>query len=174
VISLKNQVQRHVSTTSLAGSMPVHDRCVLPFSKISRGSTPNLTQSDANAAEILSLQVRSFATVKEMKLPDSEATIMARESLSSVNPDSWVDQHGDCLYRYALIRVRHPEVAKDLVQETRFTVARKYANFRRISSERSWLYGILKNKIFDYFRKLAQEVSFTDLEFLGRDVSQIH
>ena len=95
----------------------------------------------------------------------------ARESSSNVNPDSWVEQHGDCLYRYALIRVRHPEVAEDLVQETLLAAVRTYANFRGISSERSWLYGILKNKIFDYFRKLAQEVSFTDLEFLEDEMS---
>jgi RNA polymerase sigma-70 factor (TIGR02943 family) len=94
-----------------------------------------------------------------------------RESSSNVNPDSWVEQHGDCLYRYALMRVRKPEVAEDLVQETLLAAIRTYANFRGISSERSWLYGILKNKIFDYFRKLAQEVSFTDLEFLEDEMS---
>ena len=27
----------------------------------------------------------------------------------------WVDDHGECLYRYALVRVRKPEVAEDLV-----------------------------------------------------------
>ena len=96
---------------------------------------------------------------------------MARESSSNVNPDSWVDLHGDCLYRYALMRVRDPEAAGDLVQETLFAAVRTYANFRGSSSERSWLYGILKNKIFDYFRKLAQEVSFIDLEFLEDEMS---
>ncbi|HZC34660.1 MAG TPA: sigma-70 family RNA polymerase sigma factor [Chthoniobacterales bacterium] len=106
-----------------------------------------------------------------MKLPDSGATGVARESSSKVNPDSWVDQHGDCLYRYALMRVRQPHVAEDLVQETLFAAVRTSANFRGTSSERSWLYGILKNKIFDYFRKLAQEVSFTDLEFLEDEMS---
>ena len=121
--------------------------------------------------EILSLQVGSFATVTKTKPPDSGATTMARESSSKVNPDNWVDQHGDCLYRYALMRVRRPEVAEDLVQETLFAAVRTSANFRGTSSERSWLYGILKNKIFDYFRKLAQEVSFTDLEFLKDEMS---
>ena len=28
---------------------------------------------------------------------------------------AWVEEHGDCLYRYALARVRKPEVAEDLV-----------------------------------------------------------
>jgi RNA polymerase sigma-70 factor (ECF subfamily) len=96
---------------------------------------------------------------------------MAAASSTNVNPDTWVDEHGDALYRYALVRVRRPEVAEDLVQETLFVAVRTHAKFRRSSSERNWLYGILKNKIFDYFRKLAQEVSFTDLEFLENEMS---
>jgi hypothetical protein len=34
------------------------------------------------------------------------------------DPTRWVDDHGDCLYRYALARVGRPEAAEDLVQET--------------------------------------------------------
>jgi hypothetical protein len=106
-----------------------------------------------------------------MKLPDSGAASTVRGPSCSVDPDSWVDRHGDCLYRYALMRVRRPEVAEDLVQETLFAAVRTYANFRGTSSERSWLWGILKNKICDHFRKLAQEVSFTDLGFLEDEMS---
>jgi len=96
---------------------------------------------------------------------------MPQESSNHVNPENWVDAYGDRLYRYALLRVRHHEVAEDLVQETLFAAVRACAKFRGSSSEQSWLYGILKNKIFDYFRKLAQEVCFTDLEFLEDEMS---
>ena len=34
------------------------------------------------------------------------------------DPKRWLDEHGDFLYRYALMRVRKPEVAEDVVQET--------------------------------------------------------
>jgi RNA polymerase sigma-70 factor (TIGR02943 family) len=122
-------------------------------------------------AEIASLEGFNLATLIEMKLPESGAANTVRESSYRGNPDSWVDLHGDCLYRYALLRVRHPEVAEDLVQETLLAAVRTYANFRGTSSERSWLCGILKNKICDYFRRLAQEVSFTDLEFLEDEMS---
>jgi hypothetical protein len=40
----------------------------------------------------------------------------------------WVDDHGECLYRYALVRVRKPEVAEDLVQETLLAAVRGYEN----------------------------------------------
>ena len=77
----------------------------------------------------------------------------------------WVDDHGECLYRYALVRVRKPEVAGDLVQATFLAAVRGYEKFGGRSSERSWLVGILKNKIVDHFRKVGRETSFTDMNF---------
>jgi RNA polymerase sigma-70 factor (TIGR02943 family) len=87
----------------------------------------------------------------------------------AADPDRWVDDHGDCLYRYALARVRTPEVAQDLVQEVFLAALRSSEKFEGRSSERSWLCGILKNKIIDYYRKLGRETSFTDMESLSDD-----
>ncbi len=84
----------------------------------------------------------------------------------------WVDEHGECLYRFALTRVRRSEVAEDLVQETFLAAIRGYEKFGGRSSERSWLCGILKNKIVDHFRKLGRETSFTDMEFLSDEFSE--
>jgi RNA polymerase sigma-70 factor (TIGR02943 family) len=56
-------------------------------------------------------------------------------------------------------------------QEVFCAAVRTQSNFRRKSSERSWLCGILKNKICDYFRKLGRETCFTDLEFLEDEMS---
>ena len=90
----------------------------------------------------------------------------------TANPDAWVDDHGDCLYRYALVRVRAPEVAQDLVQEAFLAALRSCDKFAGRSSERSWLCGILKNKIVDYYRKLGRETSFTDMAFLSDEFSE--
>jgi len=87
------------------------------------------------------------------------------------DPERWVEEHGDCLYRYALIRVRKPEVAEDLVQETLCAAVKNYGSFGGKSSERTWLCGILKNKICDHFRKLGRETCFTDMEFLEDELS---
>jgi len=63
-------------------------------------------------------------------------------------------------------------VAEDLVQETFLAAVRGYEKFGGRSSERSWLVGILKNKIVDHFRKVGRETSFTDMEFLSDEFSE--
>jgi RNA polymerase sigma-70 factor, ECF subfamily len=92
-------------------------------------------------------------------------------AIAIVDPERWVGEQGDYLYRYALLRVRRPEIAEDLVQETFFAAVRTSGSFRGKSSERTWLCGILKNKICDHFRKLSRETSFTDLAFLDDELS---
>jgi RNA polymerase sigma-70 factor (TIGR02943 family) len=89
-----------------------------------------------------------------------------------VDADRWVDEHSDCLYRYALVRVRTPEVAQDLVQDTFLAAIRSVEKFGGRSSERSWLFGILKNKIVDHYRKIGREISFTDLEFCKEEFAE--
>lgn len=86
--------------------------------------------------------------------------------------ERWVDEHGDVLYRYALARVRKPDVAQDLVQETLLAAIRSQDRFAGQSSIRSWLCGILKHKLCDYFRKRGRETSFTDLEFLADECEE--
>jgi RNA polymerase sigma-70 factor (TIGR02943 family) len=72
-------------------------------------------------------------------------------------PESWMDSHGDCLYRYALLRVRVPELAAELVQETFLEALRGWARFAGRSSERTWLVGILKHRIVDHLRRTNAE-----------------
>jgi RNA polymerase sigma-70 factor, ECF subfamily len=100
------------------------------------------------------------------------ATIAPTYGPAQTNPERWVDEHGNRLFRYALIRVRRREVAEDLVQETLLAAMRSRENFAGQSTERSWLTGILKHKISDYFRKLGRETSFTDLESLADEFSE--
>lgn len=72
------------------------------------------------------------------------------------DPATWVDAHGAALLAYAMPRVRDQQTAEDLVQET-FLAALQAANFRGDAQERTWLIGILRNKICDHFRRLARE-----------------
>jgi RNA polymerase sigma-70 factor (TIGR02943 family) len=78
-------------------------------------------------------------------------------TLPGPDPDLWIDQHGDYLYKYALFRLRDPAIAEDAVQETLLAALQGYKKFAGRGSERTWLVGILKHKIIDYFRKSSRE-----------------
>lgn len=99
-------------------------------------------------------------------------SLLNKNTGSAADPEPWADVHGDCLYRYALLVVRNPAVAQDIVQDTLRAALRTRENFAARSLERTWLCGILKNKIVDHFRKLGRETSFTDTEFLADEVSE--
>lgn len=74
------------------------------------------------------------------------------------DPATWVDAHGDRLFRYALSRLRDERAAEDLLQETFVTALKAREKFRGDSSELTWMTGILRNKIFEHLRKQAREV----------------
>ncbi len=81
------------------------------------------------------------------------------------NPEKWVDEHGDYLFRYALVRLRDKEIAEDVVQETFLAALQGREKFKGEASEKTWLVGILKHKIIDHFRKIGRESPMTDLLF---------
>jgi RNA polymerase sigma-70 factor (ECF subfamily) len=78
-------------------------------------------------------------------------------------PESWVDRYGDYLYRFALARAGSPEAAEDLVQETFLAALKAAPSFAGRSSERTWLTGILKNKIADRLRQMQRTRLVVDL-----------
>jgi RNA polymerase sigma-70 factor, ECF subfamily len=78
------------------------------------------------------------------------------------DPDTWVDHHGDSLFRFAVLRVRDPEIASDLVQETFLAALRVRDTYAGGSSVRSWLTAILKHKIADRLRKTDREQRFRE------------
>lgn len=86
-----------------------------------------------------------------------------RETSAELNPHTWLDQHGDFLYRYALARLGRAEAAEDLVQETFLAALRGRQQFQGNSSERTWLVGILKHKIIDQLRRQHREQPVSDL-----------
>ncbi|MFO1475303.1 MAG: sigma-70 family RNA polymerase sigma factor [Verrucomicrobiota bacterium] len=87
----------------------------------------------------------------------------APEGLS--DPERWVELYGDYLFKFAIVRLRDAARAEDAVQETFLAALKGRRSFAGRSAEKSWLVGILKNKICDHFRKAGRETSFTDLEF---------
>ncbi len=65
----------------------------------------------------------------------------------------WVNLYTDHLYAWAYSKTNDKELSEDLVQDT-FLVAHQSLNkFRGDSNPKTWLSSILKNKIYDHFRK---------------------
>lgn len=92
---------------------------------------------------------------------------------SPLRPQDWVDQHGDYLFRYALLRLKNDaQLAEDLVQETFLSALRAAGAYQGKSAERTWLTSILKNKIIDHYRRgkghLFEQSDFQNEEFIDQ------
>ncbi|MGA0333760.1 MAG: sigma-70 family RNA polymerase sigma factor [Kiritimatiellia bacterium] len=74
----------------------------------------------------------------------------------------WVEKYGDYLYRFALMRLRNPEVAEDIVQETFLAALKNLHQFDGRVDVKYWLRGILRNKSVDYVRKSVRRKELQD------------
>lgn len=83
-------------------------------------------------------------------------TSLVKSDPKAVLVNEWVDQYGDYLFRYAFIRVRNRETAEDMVQETLLAALRAFESYEGRSTVKTWLVGILKNKIIDHIRKASR------------------
>ena len=77
-----------------------------------------------------------------------------------LNSDLWVEQYGDMLYRYTLVRVKDPDAAEEIVQVTLLAALQAKDSFQGRSTEKSWLFGILIHKIFDHFWDLKKHRAY--------------
>lgn len=65
---------------------------------------------------------------------------------------SLLESHGDALYNYARLKVNDAAAAADLVQDTFEAAIKGFDKFRGESQGRTWLFGILRYKIMDYYK----------------------
>lgn len=89
------------------------------------------------------------------------------------SPDTWLDEHGAALYKYALMHTRDEYKAEEAVQETLLAALRARDRFSGGASPRTWLIGILKHKIMDMFRHDAREVPLDEPGDLD-DADEMH
>ena len=76
---------------------------------------------------------------------------------ASPDPARWIEDHGDALYRFAMIRLNDAGDAEEAVQECLLAALRGAESFTGQSMERTWLIGILKHKIVDHVRRTARD-----------------
>jgi RNA polymerase sigma-70 factor (ECF subfamily) len=99
---------------------------------------------------------------------------MARPGEQSENvmdPAGWLDRHGDSLYRFAISRLRDPEAAEEVVQETFVAALHARDQYRGQGTEGAWLLGICKRKVVDHIRRRSRPDAATGGD-LGPDPSE--
>lgn len=103
----------------------------------------------------------SKQTLKQHEMPlrrqFEEAAGGSEAILNDVDPALWPARHGEVLRRYALARVNSPNIAEELVQDTFAAALQNQDRFMGRSAEQTWLVGILRHKILDYYRKNGRE-----------------
>ena len=77
-------------------------------------------------------------------------------------PENWLERYGDAMFRYAFARLRDRAQAEDAVQECLLAALNARSDYRAESSEKTWLFGILKHKILDQFRRNTREVRLSN------------
>ena len=82
-----------------------------------------------------------------------------------LNPNNWTKTYADELYGYAMSKTSNTELAEDLVQETFLAGLKSSENFKGNSSERTWLFAILKFKIADHYRKASTKYEISNSKF---------
>lgn len=80
------------------------------------------------------------------------------------SPENWIAQHGDYLFRFAMLKLRDEHLAEDAVQETLLAALQGQQNFAGDSAERTWLVGILKHKVVDLIRKKVREPTLLNVD----------
>ncbi len=83
-------------------------------------------------------------------------------TISKTELTEWVKLYTRELYSWAFQKTSDRQLSEDLVQETFLAAAESRGSFKRESQPKTWLYGILKNKIAEHYRKsLRQNITTT-------------
>ncbi len=82
---------------------------------------------------------------------------------TNLNVQTWLEDYGDYLFSYALLKIKNRHQAEDLVQETLLAAITAKNTFSNRSSVKTWLTGILKHKIIDAYRRQGRETAIDDL-----------
>lgn len=86
------------------------------------------------------------------------------ESKSASAAAQWLSQHGDVLYGYAMARVKDADAAEELVQDTLVSAMEAHHRFAGQSSVRTWLIGIMRHKLLEYFRRRRNAPQALDVD----------
>lgn len=96
------------------------------------------------------------------KSTNEDQNDLSNISSGNINPDQWVAQYGDTLFRYAMVKLQNRSIAEELVQETFLSALKSRQTFRHESTVSTWLFTILRRRIADHFR--SSKIHITSIE----------
>lgn len=73
--------------------------------------------------------------------------------------DEIYQEHAQTIYWYIFSQIHNSTVAEELTQETFFRAVQKFAEYEEHSSIKTWLCGIAKNVLREYFRQTQKQKS---------------
>jgi RNA polymerase sigma-70 factor (ECF subfamily) len=76
--------------------------------------------------------------------------MIAADAHHTVN--DWIKKYSDTFFNYLYTRLGDKMEAKDILQETFIAAWKNSSSFKKESSEKTWLFSILKNKLTDHYR----------------------
>jgi RNA polymerase sigma-70 factor (TIGR02943 family) len=84
--------------------------------------------------------------------------------------EDWVKKYTEDLYSWAYHKTNDHQATEDLVQETFLAAAEKIEGFRNDSQPKTWLFGILKNKISDHYKTKAKNLTAYNIDEKANDI----
>jgi len=88
------------------------------------------------------------------------------------DPERWLQDYGDYLFKYAKQRLRDAAHSEDVVQETFVSALKARERYAGLASEKTWLTSILKRKIIDFIRTQVRESTTDDIIALSDAVTE--
>ncbi|MCB1065358.1 MAG: sigma-70 family RNA polymerase sigma factor [Verrucomicrobiae bacterium] len=85
-----------------------------------------------------------------------KANVIPIQPKHQLDPANWGTDYREYLIRFALQRISDYGLAEDLVQDTFLSAWNARESFRGDCAERTWLTGVLRNKIIDHYRRNAR------------------
>ncbi len=95
--------------------------------------------------------------------------IATYEPSTELQPGLWPAHHGDYLLNFAMSKVSDRGQAEDLVQDTFVAAWKGRRGFRGDCTERTWLTGILRNKVIDHYRASARRPVVREADVISID-----
>ena len=82
--------------------------------------------------------------------------------MTTPDPREEIVEHLQALRAFAISLTRNPTLADDLVQDTVVKVWTNFESFQPGTKMRAWLFTILRNNYYSYFRKYGREIEDVD------------